>query len=250
MSGQTELTHTKRQRSVRKQGGSLSKSIYEEIRERICLLRYPPGDVLREAELAEEFGVSRTPIRQVFQKLEIDGLVETRNGVGTIVTGFDFVQMKDVYELRLKLAELIAQLSPKPCSDFHRSGMEQLLNRAAQLKGSRDTGEFWRINHERQKIIASLIGNTALRDMYDQFYYQTGRVWFQMVDVMWDDQVEALCAELRDLIRAMELGDTQAVAYVERNHLSFYMGLIGRFISGELPKADSSGSNWFVDARE
>lgn len=212
----------------------LSSSIYEEVRERICLMKYPPGALLREMELAEEFGVSRTPIRQVLQKLESEGFVEAKNGVGTIVTGFDFKAMRDVYDLRLKLAELIGQLNPNVCTDSHRGAMEQLLVRARALKENRDTEEFWRINHERQGVIASLIGNMALRQMYDQFYYQTARVWFQVVDAMWDDQVDALCTELTDLIRAMKAGDTQAVAYVERNHLSFYMVLIGRFVSGQL----------------
>jgi hypothetical protein len=50
---------------------------------------------------------------------------------------------------------------------------------------------------------------------------------------MWEDQVDALCAELSDIIRAMRSGDTQAIAYAERNHLCFYMVLIGRFISGQ-----------------
>src|SRR3982750_3276441 len=92
----------------------LSPSIYEELRDRICILRYPPAHVLRESELAAEFGVSRTPIRQVLQRLEVEGFVETRNGVGTIVTGVDFKAFRDVYELRLRLAELLGQLSPRP----------------------------------------------------------------------------------------------------------------------------------------
>lgn len=225
---------TRRQEKAWQPERRLSSSVYEQVRERICLLAYPPGTILREAELAEQFGISRTPVRQALQKLESEGFVEAKNGVGTIVTGFDFRAMRDVYDLRLKLAELIGQLRPNPCTDSHREAMETLLVRARALKQDRDTEEFWRINHERQGVIGSLIGNSALRHMYDLYYYQTARVWFQMVDAMWDDQVDALCTELGDLIRAMTLGDTQAVAYVERNHLSFYMALIGRFIAGRL----------------
>lgn len=223
----------------RSAGHNLSTFVYEEVRERICLLRYPPGTLLRETELAKEFNVSRTPIREVLQRLEVEDFVETKNGVGTIVTGVDFKAFKDVYNLRLKLAELIGQLSPNPCTDAHISEMGDLLERARALTEARDTEEFWRINHERQRIIASLIGNTALRRMYDLFYYQTARVWFQLVVDMWPEQVDALCTELGDLIRAMKSGDTQAVAYVERNHLSFYMTLIGRFMSGQLPTRTS-----------
>ena len=209
----------------------LASVVYEEVRERICLLRYPPGQLLRETELGKEFGVSRTPVRQVLQRLEHEGFVETKNGVGTIVTGVDFQAFRDVYELRLKIAELIGQLSPIACNETHIRELEGLLDRARVLKQHQDTEEFWRINHQRQRVIASLIGNSALRHIYDLFYYQTARVWFQLVTQMWDQQVDSLCAELSDLIRAMRAGDTQAVAYVERNHLCFYMELISRFTS-------------------
>src|SRR5262249_45290704 len=74
----------------------LAKAVYEEIRNRICMLRYPPGHLLHENRLAQEFGISRTPVRQVLQKLEIEGFVETRTGVGTIVTGVDFAAFHDV----------------------------------------------------------------------------------------------------------------------------------------------------------
>ena len=90
----------------------LASVVYEEIRNRICMLRYPPGHLLHENRLAQEFGISRTPVRQVLQKLEIEGFVETRSGVGTIVTGVDFAAFRDVYALRLKLAELIGDLLP------------------------------------------------------------------------------------------------------------------------------------------
>ena len=60
--------------------------IYGIIRDRICLLDYAPGMRLGEEELAKEFGVSRTPIRRVLSRLETEGLLESRHGVGTFVT--------------------------------------------------------------------------------------------------------------------------------------------------------------------
>jgi len=231
------MVETTRQRRPAARSGQkgLSGGIYEELRERICILRYPPGDVLRENELAAEFGVSRTPVRQVLQRLEVEGFVETRNGVGTLVTGVDFKAFRDVYELRLRLSELLGQLSPRAPAEADVAAMTRLLERAQALRERRDTGEFWRINHERQTIVGSLTNNAALRQAFHLFYYQTARVWFRLAEDMWSEQVEALCTELGDLIRAMRLGDAQAVAYVERNHLSFYMKMIGRFVGGEGP---------------
>ncbi|MGH1484160.1 MAG: GntR family transcriptional regulator, partial [Geminicoccales bacterium] len=66
-----------------------AKQIYEELRGRICLLDYEPGAIIKERELANEFGVSRTPLRRVLQKLESDGLVLSKQGHGTVVTEID-----------------------------------------------------------------------------------------------------------------------------------------------------------------
>lgn len=63
-----------------------SSEIAAVIRERICLKAGADEMLLHEGELATEFGVSRTPIRQVLQMLAYESLVETRSGVGTIVT--------------------------------------------------------------------------------------------------------------------------------------------------------------------
>ncbi|WP_163847465.1 GntR family transcriptional regulator [Pseudooceanicola aestuarii] len=56
------------------------------IRERICIAQDECEMLLHEGELAQSFGVSRTPIRQVLQLLAYEGLVETRTGIGTVTT--------------------------------------------------------------------------------------------------------------------------------------------------------------------
>ncbi|MEM8689161.1 MAG: winged helix-turn-helix domain-containing protein [Pseudomonadota bacterium] len=66
-----------------------AKQIYEELRERICLLDYKPGEIIKERDLADEFGVSRTPLRRVLQMLENDGLIQSKQGHGTVVAEID-----------------------------------------------------------------------------------------------------------------------------------------------------------------
>src|SRR4051794_16254292 len=85
--------------------------MYTQLRDRICTNRYPPGTILSETELATEFGVSRTPLRRVLQRLSYDGLVEIRNGVGNYVTDVDTRTVADLYRLRMRLAELIGEFS-------------------------------------------------------------------------------------------------------------------------------------------
>src|SRR5690606_25035094 len=89
------------------------QSIYQQLRERIALLDYAPGSLLSENQLAKEFGVSRTPSRQAVQRLEFDGLVSVVRGVGTVVAPIDMLYRKQVYDLRLRLIDVIADLDAR-----------------------------------------------------------------------------------------------------------------------------------------
>src|SRR3546814_13418120 len=87
--------------------------IYHALRDRICLLEYPPGLRLSEEEIAQEFDVSRTPVRRVLARLESEGLVEARHGVGTMVTSVDIRGLEQVFQLRMELAVPTGRLSPR-----------------------------------------------------------------------------------------------------------------------------------------
>ena len=62
--------------------------VYEELKSAIVDLRLAPGDPLREATLAEQLGVSKTPIREALTRLEQEGLVETTSFKGAVVSGY------------------------------------------------------------------------------------------------------------------------------------------------------------------
>ncbi|WP_245449908.1 GntR family transcriptional regulator [Rhizobium leguminosarum] len=122
-----------------------------------------PRRAIVETELAAEFNVSRTPIRQALQRLDYDGLVETRNGVGTTVTGVDFQEFKDVYAFRLKLSEMIGDFGRPERVSRSLNEIEALIPRVEALLQSRDFEQFWQINHELHFAVNALIGNSAMR---------------------------------------------------------------------------------------
>lgn len=86
--------------------------ITQELRLRICLMDATRTHILYENALAEEFGVSRTPIRQVLQRLAYEHQVETRTGIGTVVPQLDpagavhdFMTLSGALELAAQTAE-------------------------------------------------------------------------------------------------------------------------------------------------
>lgn len=86
------------------------KDAYDMILDAIDGGIYRPGSRLVESELAERFGVSRTPVREALQRLETQSLL-TRDGRSLIVASLDHAQMAELYAVRTELEALAARLA-------------------------------------------------------------------------------------------------------------------------------------------
>ena len=195
------------------------------LRERICLLKYRPLSLLREAQLADEFGCSRTPVREAIKRLEFEGLVVSKNGVGTLVTEADFDKLRDVYDMRLKVAELIGSMAVSHVPADIIVGMQELLRAAKQLSPDHEQAlELAEINHCLHGFICRLISNQALQQLHDLYYHQTIRVWYQQMPNFWVSEVHAIVTELEQLIAAAKRHDLVALGYVKRNYIARAIG--------------------------
>ena len=87
----------------------LKDSVYLKLRQEIVSARLPPGYLLREAELAARFGVSKTPLREAFVRLEKDGFVEIAPYRSAVVGGYSRQDLREIYEVRELLEGLCAR---------------------------------------------------------------------------------------------------------------------------------------------
>jgi len=205
--------------------------IHGELRDRICLLVYPPGTVLSEVALAKEFDVSRTPIRRVLHKLEFMGLLEIKNGVGNIVTDIDLMTFKETYTLRMRLAELIGELSPARITNEHLDEIDRLAARTKSLRRE-NFEEYAKIANDLQTLLSSLTGSAPLREVIELFYFRVARIWFTYLSQLdWEDTVSGQLAELSELRAALECDDMRGVGQVRSVHLHRILTRIGRFLS-------------------
>lgn len=196
-------------------------SIQKLLIDRICMLHYMPGDQLKESDLAAEFGVSRTPIRDALNRISHLGMIESRNGVGTVVVELGKEQIRQIYELRLELALLIGKLSPIRPDEEHLAIFEGLLARSEILKKDFVFEEYISINHTMIDAIASLIGNDSLRLMWLHTYFQAASTWYRVANVIPEEVTQALVEELLDLIDAARHRDSEAMGYIQRIHINY-----------------------------
>ena len=197
--------------------------LHHELRNRICLLDYAPGMRLSETELAEEFGVSRTPLRRVLARLEDGGLVHSVHGVGTFVTDVNIEELAQTYQLRMELAELVGKLSPKRPDAALSVRLSDLSQRAKALVQNPEPRAFAQINMDFFLARLELSDNAPLREISERLYIQTTRIWLKsffasIIDL--NEEIRVFAREVDEVIAAIELGDLQAAALIQRAHIS------------------------------
>ncbi len=219
---------------ARETSSDRQRRMYESIRERISVLRYPPGMMLNESALAAEFGVSRTPLRRVLQQLNTEGLLEIKNGVGTIVTDIDMKTFKDIYDLRIVLADSMGALSPRWVTDNHIQTMNGLIERAEALRARQDVEAYAVLCNELEALLVDLIGSKPLREMTDLLYYRVARIWYTFLpNLDWNDVVDELLAELGGMSDALAKSDVGSFGRVRVTYLRWMLKKVSRYISSD-----------------
>lgn len=114
------------------EGRAAQKDAYHLILAAIDGGVYGPGDRLVESELADRFGVSRTPIREALQRLETQSLL-ARDGRSLVVASLDHNQMAELYVVRSELEALAARLAARHATDEEIRLMEQMVAEDREL---------------------------------------------------------------------------------------------------------------------
>jgi DNA-binding GntR family transcriptional regulator len=220
-----------------------SYDIHKAIRDRISLLRYPPGMALSENALAREFGVSRTPIRSVLQRLEFEGLIETKRGIGSIVTTVDLKRLKEVYALRSRLYEFLGDLSPIiRISNEELQFLDELRAQVDRLRNQYDPPELARLYNTFQDFMLGLITNEPLREVSELLYYQTARVWLQILpDLNWEQEVSSVVDEIDQVAAALRDGNVQRVGEIRRHFLDLNLSQMFGRVQQPPPAAPTEG---------
>lgn len=209
--------------------------IYEGLRRRICLLDLPPGSPLREQSLAEEFGVSRTPIREALAMLRMDGLVTRQAGGGTSVSTVDLKQMRDVYSLRIKLAELIADFMRIPVPKEIPERLRAIRGEVAEAGDGHDAKALGGLYDRLHETLLDTIANEPLKIVSDRLFRQTSRVWIQLLPEMnWDEEVQAMLDEIDESLEALEGSSASHMAEIRAKHMIMLLTRFNEYLTRPL----------------
>lgn len=118
---------------------SLRGRVFNKIREDILSGRYKDNDELKEITIGEELGVSRTPVREAFRQLELEGLIQIIPNKGAYVTGITMEDVQDIYMIRSKLEGLCAR---RACEFISKEQLEEMEENVYLAKFHAEKGHF------------------------------------------------------------------------------------------------------------
>jgi len=180
-------------------------------------LSYEPGQNLNLKELADELGVSQTPIREVLLRLEWEKLVKIFPRMGIRVTKIDFKELKDIYRSRILIEGELGRLAARNITDKQLLEMKNLLIFCKRIKGERTREELVLMDTKFRAVLFQAANCRTLQELSELLYDQTLRAWhltFDEMDIMSEVNMEA--EEIEDTIEVLSKRDQDIAQNLRR----------------------------------
>lgn len=157
---------------------SYAQRAYNGIRELIISEEIKPGELLSENQIAAYLDMSRTPVREAIRRLEAEGLLESRKGLGTVLKNLTLKDIKNIYEVRAALELIAAETAIEQITDSEideeRRTLQALLER---WHGGEtiDRMEFSKLDGQIHDLLIKKSNNGYIKILTDQVYFQVDR---------------------------------------------------------------------------
>jgi len=210
-------------------GQTLADSVRFEIEALISDGRYPPGTRLDEQEVAQRFGVSRTPVREAIRLLAASNLVELRGRQGAIVRSIRAYELLEMFQVMAELEGLCARLAARRLDADERKNLQDIHARLVEVGQSGDINAFYEVNLEFHEAIVTASRNAFLaaqtRQLRNRIDIYRRRVTYS------PNRLPDTIDEHGAILSAIVLGDGEAAHRLMREHVSLLGDVLLDFLA-------------------
>ncbi len=195
---------------------SLADQVFEKLEKDIILGVYPRGEILTELKLAEQLGVSRTPIREALRRLEQEQLIED-TGKGSLVLGLTPENLIDIMDIRIHVEPMAA----------YYATVNQTPEGIAELSHVIDLLEFYCTKHDVEHLlqednlfhnaVCNMCGRTVMKSILLPLIRKTGK--YRQIATDNRQQQKKSFEEHREIYRAILTGDADLAAQLTASHI-------------------------------
>ncbi|QNB48031.1 FCD domain-containing protein [Thermanaerosceptrum fracticalcis] len=195
----------------------LGEMVYESLRDAIINQVLKPGERLMETELAEEMGVSRTPVREAIRKLEQEGYVVMIPRKGAYVAGLSIKDIHEVFEIRGALESLAAGLAAERATQEEIEEMERNIVLEASHFESNDLIKTIEVDTKFHELIFKASKNDRLLGMISNLREQVQR--FRTTTLAVSGRLKFALEEHRRIVEAIAARDVQLAQQMAKDHI-------------------------------
>ncbi|SMC72434.1 GntR family transcriptional regulator [Sporomusa malonica] len=195
----------------------LREVVAETLREAIVNGILKPGERLMEIQLAEELGVSRTPVREAIRKLELEGFVVMIPRRGTYVADLSIKDINEVFEIRTALDVLAAGLAVERITEDELEQLERLLVEIGELIEQDDADRLVESDSQFHDILYRASRNDRLVGIINNLREQFTR--FRSISIQYPGRMQKSVEEHRRLVEAIASRDTDLAQQLAREHM-------------------------------
>ncbi|MFC5387617.1 GntR family transcriptional regulator [Aquamicrobium segne] len=193
-----------------------SGRITDALREAILSGRLKAGSRVRQAELAEEFGISRIPVREALRQLESEGLMILVPNSGAWVSKLDRDEYIEIYKVRERLEPLAISESSARLAAETIERMEELI---LQIEQTNDPDDFLRLDREFHLLSYEGANMPQLTQMIHRFWNSTQQYRRAFTAIAGQDGMAAVHAEHRLILDALRRRDAEQSALILYGHI-------------------------------
>lgn len=179
----------------------LREIVFEAMREAIVSGRLAPGERLVEIKLADEMGVSRTPVREAIRKLELEGFVIMMQRKGAYVAGLSPKEIRDVFEIRSTLESLAARLAAERIKEPQLELLKKQLGVLEEMIKTHEIEAVVKADIVFHDILFSASGNARLVSMLSNLREQIHR--YRSMSLSYPGRMSIALGEHRAIVNAI-----------------------------------------------
>lgn len=205
--------------------------VYRKLKKAIRRRYIKQGSQLVEIALAQQLGVSRTPVRGAIKRLEAEGLVNTIPNRGAFVITPTLQEIEETFRVRAQLEKMAVKLTSKNATPTQLAELQQLIRAETTAFDESDLDEYYAANDNLHLKIAEFSGNSVLHTYIKELLDKT-RIYLILYDPFYKLEYSPT-TEHEAIIKAIEAGDHVRAEQAIEEHINSAIEGLGS--AGQMP---------------
>ena len=204
-----------------------AEKAYTQIKGKIITAKMPPGSVINEAQLMEEFALGRTPIREAIKQLQSENLVMVTPRKGMFVADIAVTDLLQIFEVRVELESFATRLATERITKSELIDLQKLA-KAYQEVNLSDKDALIKLDGEFHALLANATHNKFLIKEIEHYYNLSLRIWYIALNYAKPDDID-VDAHI-EILEAIQAKDAEKAGLRMRKHIQDFHKTIKQYI--------------------